>query len=107
MEVKAEPSNGPPMVKSENPNPQGPKGNFKQGGPNMQKKKNFQNRGGKMGNNQQGGNNRGPMKNEVSLEIRRNEIPSRVPSPSSFLVLRRATLCCCNLCLPTLDLFIV
>jgi hypothetical protein len=66
MEVKAETANGPPPVKQENQNPQGPKGNFKQGGPNMQKKKNFQNRGAKMGNNQPGNNNRGPMKNEVS-----------------------------------------
>lgn len=75
MEVKAEAPNGTPAPKPEIPhNSQtGPKNNgpkFQQGpGPNMGKKKNFQNRGEKMGNNNnnQGprNNNRGPMKNEV------------------------------------------
>lgn len=69
MEAKAEPANGVVAPKPEPQTPQTPKGNkFQQGGsggPNMQKKKNFPNRGGKMGPNQQGGNTRGPMKNEV------------------------------------------
>lgn len=75
MEPKAEPSNGVVVPKQENPTntPQGPaKGKFQQGGPNLQKKKVFPNRGGKPGNNQQGGGgNRGPrdfQKNEVMIE---------------------------------------
>lgn len=77
MEPKAEPSNGVAVPKTENPTnppqgPQNPKGKFQQGGPNLQKKKAFPNRGGKPGNNQQGGGgNRGPrdfQKNEVIIE---------------------------------------
>lgn len=75
MEAKVEAPNSTPAPKPEIPhNSQtGPKSNgpkFQQGpgGPNMGKKKNFQNRGEKMGNNNNQGprnNNRGPMKNEV------------------------------------------
>ena len=71
MEPKAEPSNGTPAPKQEVPStPQGPKPKFQQGGPNINKKKNIQNRGGKMGNNTQGSFTRGPMKNEVREKIR-------------------------------------
>lgn len=70
MEAKPEAANTDVVPKPEPQTPQGPKGNkFQQGGsggPNMQKKKNFVNRGGKMGPNQQDNNRRGPMKNEVS-----------------------------------------
>lgn len=78
MEAKAEPANGvvAPKPEPQTPTPnqgmnQGPKANNKfppgnNGGPNMQKKKNFPNRGGKMGGPSQQGN-RGPMKNEVSV----------------------------------------
>lgn len=73
MEVKPEVPNGPVAAKTEVPStPQGPKKNFQQGGPNQQKKKNFQNRNEKVGNSQGNNgniplrnNNRGPMKNEV------------------------------------------
>jgi hypothetical protein len=88
MEVKPEASTASIAPKQEVQTPQAPKGkNFNQNqnqqqqqqggsnggpnGPNMRGKKNFPNRGGKMGNNPQGNNNRGPMKNEVSVE---NEI---------------------------------
>lgn len=74
MEVKAEATNGTPAPKVEQQNtnqtPQNSKGKFTNNGPNQLKKKNFQNRGGKIGGNMQGNNNRGPMKPEVSDEIR-------------------------------------
>lgn len=69
MEPKPEASNGTPAPKPEPSTPQGqgpPKQKFQPGAPNLNKKKNLQNRVGKMGNNQQGNFNRGPMKNEVS-----------------------------------------
>lgn len=78
MEVKPEASNASVAPKTETPStPQVPKKNFQQGGPNVQKKKNFQNRNDKMANNQGNNgnmpprsNNRGPMKNEVTTKIR-------------------------------------
>lgn len=83
MEVKPEPVNGTPVAKAEiiPTNSQGgggPPNNFNKakfqqgpggpGGPNVNKKKNFQNRGDNKGmgnNNMPRNNNRGPMKNEV------------------------------------------
>lgn len=73
MEAKPEAASVAAAPKPEPQTPQAQKGNkFQQGGsggPNMQKKKAFVNRGGKMGPNQQENNRRGPMKNEVSEKI--------------------------------------
>lgn len=73
MEPKPEASNGVVAPKQEVLTPGGPKGKFQQGGPNMQKKKNFQNRNEKMDNNMPK-NNRGPHRNN---EVRPHNLDFR------------------------------